>query len=423
MKQITIFILLFLAVIVSGCFHELRYTNNYRKLLRPKPASKSDSIVTIDFESRPYSYSSKSPSLKTIFELPEKAQKELIKAYADKDTTSELLRQSLIKPLEKAKSKPEKVFNERFINISRRFSFNVSDNWKPKYPSSRIENIRIDVELKSDVVRFSDFIDFQTKYETFDVGAVSRTSSKSFSVSANASLGVEDTISKSLGAEATYGNSSSTTENVQLSRRFVGQSGFITDKHFVLYMEGMPRHNLNGLYSVAVNMNYASNGELETHDFVLFSINKKKEGELTEKILVIPPLLDTLEDVVADVSISYLYRNVVGKGKYSIEGEHKIRYYDIQDVKYKDRRVFYSDDFSTTLIDIKCGGERVFIQTPDSVRHELTFLSKGEAYSFRQYLEKNKTDKVGDYQLVYKSGENFIPVGDSTLGINVRELY
>ena len=413
---------------------KISLVNTYKRIVETsEEVSDGSEIVSLDFSSSPYTNSKKETESKTIFNLGEKAQKELIKAYSSKDTSSLLLRKSLVEPLEKKVSEKEKVFNYKFNKIHRKLSFKIEDVFG-KSPNNRIESLEIELHIDNRQVNFLEFIDYQTTQLYYDIGTLEATSNRNFSISLGGAIGHSDTNNTYSGSNlltsginsneftpsVTYGKSNSLKENVSLRKRYISQAGFIAGDKCVIYMEGNPDLNLNGIVNIGITLEIAD-PSLKDFEYATYKFDKDK-ATLNRKILFAP----TAFDIIGDIKFSFVYRNIERGGKSPVEGRHVVSYYKFNDVPFKKNPVTIvpEDDFTTSLFCLKVKGiDNVYFKhVSNNVKHRVAFLTLEEAFSFREYIRKINSTSFNGYTLVDKKGNAIESDDAQRFGIRSERL-
>ena len=412
-------------------------TNNYKKIIKAENFSydEKENAININLEIEKGNAPKRKGTKKSIFDLTEKGQKALIEAYNKPTVTNEKLRQDLIKPLEKTSSSNALIVEN--FKFYLKLDFHIQDHWVKENPSNRISSLKLTFKLPDDsAFKIVGFKEFQTQYETIALGDVSNTSSKNFSLTAGMGSSSSNTsnsfndggqqISAAVNGftpsiSATVGASNSKTENLTLSRRIISQTGTTSDTKMIVYLEGAPDRNLNGIVTVEL--------ELEAKDLVRdrldifdYKINKNKEAILTPRFLYFTNIDQPLNGAF---NYEWLYRKIRRKGKSNIEGKHVISY-NSHASKDKSEEVLNTDDINIPYYAIqfntKKGGtnyyENVYL-TRGEESHLVNFLTKENAIRFRWYLMDSKNDKVGKFHISYLKNNKFVHL-KTTDFINLR---
>ena len=140
---------------------------------------------------------------KSFYDLNMEVQRELVRSYTKKDTTSAALIRSISTPL--GLVRPDQTGNniDDRTTFSKRLVFSIRN--KSYSPADRIWKIYIRLTKPPGNIRFSSSSALATDFESVDIGKLSFSRKSSFSSSLNAGTGVS--------ATETGKNSSTTTDN------------------------------------------------------------------------------------------------------------------------------------------------------------------------------------------------------------------
>ena len=173
-KQILLFVVLCLLLSCGG--QKKTLTSRFKKY---EIIDNSSGIPHVSIEA--FSYPTKIKSeLKNIFNLSERAQKELIRVVSKNGENIDNLHSKLgmsIKPKTQAKTIEDRTFFDRTVV----FSVENEDNI---IGSNRIQRIEISMYPKdSTQMEFVSWDKLATKYGTFDLGKITSSDTSSFSIS------------------------------------------------------------------------------------------------------------------------------------------------------------------------------------------------------------------------------------------------
>lgn len=428
MKNIRLYFVIIFGISVIT-FGNAQITNKYKRLIKAENFSynEKEDAVKIELEIQKGSPPKSTKKRKTLFDLSEKGQKALIEAYNKPAVSNDDLRKALIESLDKTSSKKTNSLIVENFKFYIKLDFYIEDKWFEKNPSNRISSLKLTFTLPNDSpFKIDGFKGFQTQYETIALGDVSNTSTRNFSLTAGTGISSSNT-SNSFNEEglqtntsvngltpsvsATAGVSNSRTENLTLSRRIISQTGTTSDNKMIVYLEGAPDRNLNGIVSVELELE-AKELVRDRLDIFNYSINKKtKSAVLTPKFLFYTNIDAVLK---GDYNYEWVYRKIRRKGKSNIEGKHVISYNSHKSIaKSKDflktgdiNIPYYSIQYNT-----REGGkdtyENIYL-TRGEESHLANFLSKADAIQFRWHLLQLKTDKVDSFNLSYLKDNKFV---------------
>ncbi|WP_394970354.1 hypothetical protein [uncultured Croceitalea sp.] len=405
-------ILLLLVILIYSCASKPRYTNSYKKIQVPSTAiGDATGKLKVTFDSKKTKKAKSKEKKKSIFDLSELGQFKLISEYGKKIKEPKKLRENLVQTLEKEAKKAKEVVNKNYVTTYRKLEFFIHDEWAQKSSANRIESLQIRISLNSDDVRFKNFMGFQNKYEVLDLGSISNTEIRSFSLGASvgsnssSGSGIFDQSGNQTGSsgssftpsiEGSISNSSTLVENIALRKRVISQSGSISSKDMSIYMEGSPYKNLNGPISIDVEMEVDENA-LVSKEYCTFAIKNKKEILTLRKVLL--PSFGKVPTV--DISLNWVYRKTVRKGNTYFEGDDVIEYYQLEKKFYDDKAIFTVQDVTPKLFNFfldKTNTKRLLAEK-NGVRYVVRFLTRDEAIIFREHLLGKKDTKIGDFQL------------------------
>lgn len=403
-------------IFISGCGTNYVLTNKYGKILSTVTGNKyPNTYYVIDVTSRAIPQSEKKvPTYRSIFDLSERGQFELINEYAKMDTSSNQLRNSIIQPLQKVPPKPDaSIVDISGLNVQRQITFFVQNLLKDISPSSRISDLQLEIVLKSDDINFTSISGFQTQYEYFDFGTVSRTGTRNFSIgaeiSASQNISLSDSVgnssrsfSNSIGPSANAGLqlSNSINESRTFRQRAIKQTGILSDKQVTLYMEGSPLYDLNGPITLNVQMEgFPSSSAIE---FIKFKVESEKPI-VEHKTFIVP----YKAEVEADIFATLMIREVKKGGDTFPEGDDEINLLRFNRTQIaSDFKIIESDDLETDIYHLVLGEDLsalYFFNNKTAIRHNLSFQSINEAKVFLNYILKENTNTIGDYQITNES--------------------
>jgi hypothetical protein len=428
--------ILFALMLACNAGHAQKFTNNYKRIKTGGQCFKGNdptSVVVVKFDSREYAPDKKTTVYPTIADLKGRGQQELIARYAVMDTLADALKKRVFEPYEKQTPESNKVLDDGRLSYARRLTFFIEDKWADVDPANRIQSLRLTLKLKNRNLKFEKFDGFQTKYESHNFGKLTDTKVNSFNIGGelglnySGSTGVFDANSNqtsgsgngtNIGVSASYARSRTLSEEVSPSRRYLAQTGMLSDNQVMIYMEGAPGKNLNGPIVVDIHLSAddLSDNEMEYQEVVRFYAKGKKH--FLYPYYIIKPNDTAVAAVLADVSIEWSYRQVFRKGKTSPEGDDviKICTFPLTDVLI-DQVVIATADLKEDVFNIRSQGERVVIKhnTSGSVS-TLRFLARAEAMDFKRHVTEKQVLTLGDHTL-YRRGS-----GDTLIALTLPEL-
>lgn len=432
----TFFLVLLMSISLHCCKSSSKYSNAYAKI-RTSTLTVNDpkKIVALNFSSRRYAPAAKKKTFKSIFDLSELAQYKLIAEYSSKDTTSTLLRSSIVEPLEKQESKVRKIVDNKYLSFPTRFTFFVEDKLNSTNPANRIASLRIVVNLESDGLQFEKFESFLTKYDYYDIASIENTSTRNFSLGATVGTGSSTLLNEyddngnligtnstnfgpNLSANATTGNS--ITETTQLRKRVISQSGTLSSNQMMIYLEGNPQKNLNG--PLTVEFSFVSNPFSDfTEEIEFIEFTTKPKVNITPRYVI---KADDDQEVKADIFMEWTYRRVVRKGNTPYEGDDKIELITQESYQYfSDQKLLEDSDLQVETFAIqRADGSSLYVQKNMGKKHELRFLSQDQSIAFMDYLYANNVSIISGFKVVDSSGSQLRSNEISTIQI-VREVF
>lgn len=300
------------------------------------------------------------------------------------------------------------IFRKRLV-----FAVTKKEPGQGKHTLTLADRINIlKVTLKSQKGVFDSWNRFETKYQTVDLGKVSRTQSVSAQLTGSIGPAAEATIPTKL--EAVLRGEKKIEEEVQLKQRYIELAGIISPEkdEAKLYQEGVVGIDLTGTFLV---------------DFVLQAPNV---FSLDEKVVILGPLekggkpikpddvqLDFREikyvkmdnitkkpkPITCQLSYDYLLRHVVTCDRQITEGYHRVQFWkgSVSATKIKlvsedelKARVFrvYKDNDPIILKDFFEGG---------SYKGNLQFADYNSAIDFIRWIKENKYVTIAKYKLIY----------------------
>lgn len=362
--------------------------------------------------------SKKNESSKTVFDLSDRGQKQLIIQYSKFDTSSTQLHLNLNRSFKATKEKAKKKrIDDSMLLLKRQISFFVNNILRDTKPSSRIMVLQLEVQLVDtvrDKVRFSSISEFQTQYEFVDFGTVTQTGTTNFSLNAgiNSTNIFSDTnssdnssITRSSSIEPTistsYGSTNSLSEARNFKRRSIKQTGFVTDDYIQIYMEGTDQRDLNGPIVLNIEL-LGIEGKMKTKNFEYI------DYEVKGKKILIQPRTNVIPynaEIPVNLTANLLIREVVKKGRTIPEGDDVIILKRFSDVDLGQINLVKKDEVKVyyTQIEILKGSSQEPIYLLDKIKKQkflVRFLSKDRARIFLDYLLQIRSNDLGDFLVV-----------------------
>ncbi|MBK8883894.1 MAG: hypothetical protein IPN67_16395 [Bacteroidales bacterium] len=295
-------------------------------------------------------------------------------------------------------------------------------------PADRIEYLKITLRIPEDSgIRFTGWNMFTTEYGSVDIADVSF--SRSLEIDASGLL-LTDKATKSTEISAGGRSSTNRKEDQEIKYRYLKLNGRISNHEIEMEEEGTREIDLTGNILADLSLEFDKFPEILTDiSGIKDSTGRYNEPDkLTIKFSeTTVPAMETVKDTVfADLTMDYVFRNVINGERTFAEWDDHVRYYNGSVSKRVP--LFTSGDF---IPDFYCIGNPrnntdrsiVKIVTPAKKEYSVIFRSYKEAQAFYEWLagffntsgNLNKSVTIGGYRLKFKD--------DDLTGNKFEELY
>ena len=405
----------------------------YRSIM---PLKNENTLAAIDLSGFRLSDSKPSPGTRSLWDLSAEAQSHYIRILNTRYPDNGRFREALSYTYSGDR---QEVQPDDYVSKDLRLVFSVSrshDYYNPGEtggialtPADRIEYLNISLELPGgSPLSFTGWNMYATEYGSIEIADITFSRSIDIDASPVLSTGDDDLSGKMAAGLRT---SASRKEAQSLRYRYLKLNGRIGNKLLEMEEEGTREIDLTGNIIADVSVSFERFPGVLT---VISGLNdstgrySKPEKISIQLADVMVPLMEDIEDTIyAELSMDYIYRNVVKGDKTFPEWDDRIRY--IRGSVKEMVPVFTARDY---VPDFYCIGsdqgddrcEMIRLGSPGS-SHPLIFRSYGEALSFYNWLtwyfasqhDRTEVVKPGGYELRYRgsglSGKVF--TGDPSL--------
>jgi hypothetical protein len=436
MKLQFVFIFIAAAIIVCGCTTLKRYDSVQ------SPETDND-LADIDL----FGYSLSGPGAetgtKTLWDLSADAQSQFIKIlhvrYPDNEKFINALSYEYLKP--NTAQSPASYINKdlrMIFSVSKRLGFGER-NSPPGFnlsPADRIEYVRISLKIPDNAgLKFRGWNMFTTDYGSIEIADVSF--SRNLEIDASGVLPVGSKASS--GELSAAGKSSSGRKEDQgIQYRYLRLNGRMKNNGIELEEEGTREIDLTGniVADVAV--------EFEKFPAVITEITGMKDStgrfNQPEKLLMcktgifIPGMENARDTIYADLSMDYVFRNVLKGQKTFPEWDDRVKY--VRGSVLKRVPLLTSEDYVPDLYSIGTdmpSEKREIIKMMDHANKEidLIFKTRSEALSFYDWMthflslaeNKGKKIKIGGSVLRFSGSDLTNDVFSEQSGLKVLPYY
>jgi hypothetical protein len=300
-------------------------------------------------------------------------------------------------------------------------------------PADRIEYLKITLRIPEDSgVRFTGWNMFTTEYGSIDIADVSF--SRSLEIDASGLLTKDK---KETGGEVSAGGKSSASrrEDQEVRYRYLKLNGRISNHGIEMEEEGTREIDLTGNIMADISMEFERFPEMIT-DFIGLKdstgrYNDPEKLKILHSDAIIPRMENVKDTVYADLSMDYVFRNVINGQKTFPEWDDRVKYY--KGSVSKTVPLFTSGDY---VPDFYCIGstnypeKRCIIRTssPSGKENDLIFRTYKDAGAFQEWLagyftrseNRNKPVSIGGYRLKFMDGDF---KSEMAAGMNIIPCY
>lgn len=420
-------------VAVSACTTLKRYS-------AVQPTATDNNLADVDLfgfrlsEARPENVN------KTLWDLSADAQSQFIKIMNTRYPGNEQFLQAMSYEFlnKEAPPSPDNYVNKdlrMIFSVTRQRDYGNKDNPSglKLSPADRIEYLKITLRIPDDAgVRFTGWNMFTTEYGSVDIADVSF----SRSLEADAS-GLLLTDKTEIGSELSAGGSSSTSrrEDQEIKYRYLRLNGRISNHKIEMEEEGTREIDLTGNILADLSIEFQRFPEIIT-GFIglkdsLGRYNKPDRVIIQCSDAVVPAMEIVKDTVYAELTMSYVFRNVISGEKTFPEWDDRVRFY--KGSVSKSVPLFTSGDY---VPDFYCIGNArntdnkniIKICSPANRDYSLIFRTYKDAGAFYEWLagyfagneNMNKAVTIGGYRLKFMDSEL---TGRMFEGLNIIPFY
>jgi len=411
-------ILIFGLLIISSCTTLKRYSS-------VQPTESNNDLAGIDLFGFRLSEARPENANKTLWDLSADAQSQFIKIlnarYPDNEAFLRAMSYEYLR--EEAPSLPYNYVNKdlrMIFSVTRQRDYGNKDNPSGLMlsPADRIEYLKITLRIPEDSgIMFTGWNMYTTEYGSVDIADVSF--SRNLELDASGLLVTGKTGSGSeLSAEGK--SAASRKEDQEIKYRYLRLSGRISKHGIEMEEEGTREIDLTGNILADLSLEFNKFPEILT-DFTGLKDSSGKYNDPEKVILqrtdaIVPAMENVKDTVYADLTMEYVFRNVINGGKTFPEWDDRVRYFKGRVSKRVP--LFNSGDY---VPDFYClgtarnTGGRNIIKTaaPAGKEYALIFRTNKEAVAFYEWLADfsaksgniNKPVIIGGTRLRFMDGD------------------
>jgi len=383
------------------------------------------------------------PSAKPILQLAPEGQKGFMEAVAAKAKSLDEVYQALdYKGKDSEGGDIDKtVFHKRVV-----FSVEKDPPGKGEHdltPADRINYLKVTLELKKDNKNnpeFADWLKFDTKEKTIDLGTLRRT--QHTSTEGTMTVGPAAQAMVPVSGTGKIATEKTIDENIQLQHHIITMTGAIKDekKKAELFQESDVGYDLTGNFIVDFTIklpNHKHSGIIIPGPFekegkplkpeevkidfgnLMYPVSSEPvEGELTSNYIIrhvwqpLPSLYDLYDRELAEG----LHRVIFIKGESSPDKKNKVEL-----ISQRELRTVIYEIVKGNGNEILYLGHPVTFQTEAKTidRNPLRFAKFDDARRFLSWIKRNKANRVGDYQIYQVSKSKLAneasPIGEEDI--------
>ena len=416
MKQlITISII---TILIVSCAKS-KLTTRYKEMeVKELPSNEINKYIKINAFSFDVGQSSAN---KSIFDLSEKAQANLIGEVSKKSKSNEEIFSTLDS---KFTSKPKVLSDISKLVFTKRVVISVEDI-KGINGADRIESFTATIIHEKNNLEFQYWDKIVTKYQEIDIGKISYSNTGGFSVSPNITMG--GTIQGAAPISANY--SATTIEEVQLNRKIPLTTGALQKDRFSVSRKSTPREDISGNILVEVKFKVLKSASKTVYSFEgLYDKNEPIKDNTKVKVKKINFEIADLEPSESEVklNLNFVYREVTSGEKTETESDDKVIFLisndstETESVKFN---LLNDSDLDSKFWLIRNGVHNLTILS-NSVPDNLRFGSFSDASIFLEWLKATRNTEVGSLKIgFYKEGSflNLLSEEIAKLMIEIEE--
>ena len=391
MKILSVFTLIATVLITCGCTTLKRYDS-------VQAPETDNNLADIDLFGYSLSKAGAEAGIKSLWDLSADAQAQVIKIlnvrYPDNEKFINAMSYEYLKP-------NTALFPDDYINKDLRMIFSVSKrlgfgerNSPPGFnlsPADRIEYVRISLRIPDDSgTRFSGWNMFTTDYGSIEIADVSF----SRNIEIDASGAIPPGSKASSGELSVSGKSSSGQKEDQgIQYRYLRLNGRMKNYGIELEEEGTREIDLTGNIVADVKVEFEKSPEIITEIKCMKDstgrFNQPEKLLLSKTDVFIPGMENIKDTIYADLSMDYVFRNVLKGQKTFPEWDDRVKY--VRGRVSKRVPLFTSADYAP---DLYCIGtersahkrESIKLSDPGNEEYDVIFKTLQEASSFFDWM-------------------------------------
>lgn len=420
MKRIQLAAIMLLCAAQVVCQSKItNYQKKIKKVIPVTSTEQADRFVNITMTSndRPVTLASlKQKERKSVFELSDRGQQAFISSL-HRGTGEDV---SAFMANLRADLGPEKKTSAYIVDRTsfvKKIELNVRDLFAASSNAGRIAELIITVRLPDNKdIEFQGFRNIATKYDMVELGSVSMTRNRDFSVSA----GYSAPATGGPGASATGSFGRSVTEEVGMGIRRIALKGTVNSMEATIYQEGYQGINLNDL--VSLELIFKATNIISDPQLMIGGLFNKEGKAVTDSskinidryYLTIPATSPALD---VNLGYEFVYREIINKKGRNSPGEwddkinlHLLKKKSVVEQSFPFLR---KDDLDpgTWVIENKDALESYLYLDYFDGPVQLKFTSLEAAKKFEDWLMRTKSVSVKGFRL--KTGtslHNLVPL-------------
>jgi len=387
----TIIVILTLCLFVN-C-NSTKFTKRY-KSIEYKTSNSSKDYVKIEGFSIDIN---KISSNKTIFDLSDRGQKEIINQTSEKTKSNKELYSQLSKKFVETPKKKNEIINTKF---KKRLVISAQ-NLKNENGADRIESYDVEVTIPKrnrDKLKFAYWDKIVTEYQEIDIGKITYSKTGSFSVSPDITM--SGTIKGNIPLNAS--TSKTIGEEVNLKKKFASISGSISDTSLTVFRNSSPLEDINGNTLVELTLTVENKAEKLYYEFdTLFKKNKPNIKVDEIKVRRVNYQFPNISPKDSEVELTYKFkfREVVKGAKTFTESDDKIRLVSGVNRQKILVQLLDEEDLKKNSWLLKVGKQTLTLKSNSPMPETIRFDSYAKADVFLRWLTITYAVKVGSFQL------------------------
>ena len=391
-NQTYIIIIILILGLFSGC-SSTKFTKRY-KSIENKTTDNPDDYIKIEGFSLDIN---KISSNKTVFELSDRGQKEIIAQTSKNAKTNKELYSQLSKKFVEMPTKKNEITNTKFKKRLVISTQNLKNGNGANRIDSYIERVAIPEKYR-DKIKYAYWYKIVTEYQEIDIGKITYSRTGSFSVSPDI------TMSGTIKGNTPINGSISDTvgEEVSLKKKFASISGAISDNNLTVYRNSSPLEDINGNTLIELTLIVENKAEKLFYEFDKLFINNKPNSNSDEiKIRRVnyqfPNILPENSEV--ELSYEFKFREVLKGANTFTEADDKIKLVSGKSKKAVNIQLLDKEDLQKNSWLLKIGNQTLTLKSASSTPETIRFDSYAKADLFLQWLSFTNSLTVGSFDL------------------------